>query len=100
MTRNKWRRANNFNPRKQKFSTVKMIPLKKSLDAWWYATVEGGEYWYVEKHRLPAGTQCGDFRVDVIGKTGAIVSFLAMYDKGIFNRYRILVRDNKGKKLG
>ena len=93
MTRKEWRKMNNFNPRKRKFSTAKMIPLTKPLDAWWYTSIEGEARGYVEKHHLPTGTQCGDFRIDVIGKTGAIVSFLAMYDRGIFNRYRTLIRN-------
>lgn len=102
MTRKEWRKANNFKRHKQKFSTVKMIPLKKPIAAWWYTSIEGEACGCVEKHHLPAGTQCGDFRVDVIGKTGAIVSFLAMYDRGVFNRYRILVKRGKceRKKLG
>lgn len=99
MTRNEWRKMNKWEEKKRRFkehhprfSTAKMIPLKKPLTAWWYAAIEGDACGYIEKHQLPAGVQCGDFRVEIVGKAGSIVSFLSHIEPGIFNRYRVLVR--------
>ena len=77
-----------------KLSTKNMIPLKKEMAAWWIGNTETGEDSFIEKHTLPIGTFCGNFQWTNSGKS-SVISFVAMPEPGIFNRYGVMVEDGE-----